>query len=71
MSKLKYTKNELKAQRDGLTRFERYLPTLLLKKQQLQIEVRQLESRLAEKDSEARQLEESMSAWVKLFSRTL
>lgn len=68
MSKLKYTKNELKAQRDGLTRFERYLPTLLLKKQQLQIEVRQLESRLAEKDSEARQLEESMSAWVKLFS---
>ncbi len=68
MSKLKYTKNELKAQRDGLTRFERYLPTLLLKKKQLQIEVRQLESRLAEKDSEARQLEESMSAWVKLFS---
>lgn len=40
MAKIKLTKNELKAQRDALKRFERYLPTLQLKKQQLQLEVR-------------------------------
>lgn len=41
MAKIKLTKNELKTQRDALKRFERYLPTLQLKKQQLQLEVRQ------------------------------
>ena len=43
MAKIKYTKNELKAQRDAMARFKRYLPTLQLKKQQLQMEMRQLE----------------------------
>ena len=28
MAKIKLTKNELKAQRDALKRFQRYLPTL-------------------------------------------
>ncbi|MBP5638932.1 MAG: V-type ATP synthase subunit D [Victivallales bacterium] len=42
MAKIKLTKNELKNQRDSLKRFERYLPTLQLKKQQLQLEVRQM-----------------------------
>ena len=42
--KIKHTKNELKAQRDALRRFERYLPTLQLKKQQLQLEVRHREA---------------------------
>ena len=46
MSKIKHTKNELKTQRDALRRFNRYLPTLLLKKQQLQMEMRQLEQRM-------------------------
>ena len=41
MAKIKLTKNELKLQRDALKRFQRYLPTLQLKKQQLQLEVRQ------------------------------
>lgn len=40
MAKIKLTKNELKTQRDALKRFERYLPTLQLKKQQLQMETR-------------------------------
>ena len=35
MAKVKLTKNALKAERDALKRFQRYLPTLLLKKQQL------------------------------------
>ena len=37
MAKIKLTKNELKAQRDALKRFQRYLPTLQLKKQQLML----------------------------------
>ena len=39
MAKIKLTKNELKGQKDYLKRFERYLPTLQLKKQQVIQEV--------------------------------
>jgi V/A-type H+-transporting ATPase subunit D len=40
MSKLKLTKTELKNQTDALKQYKRFLPTLQLKKQQLQQEVR-------------------------------
>lgn len=36
MASVKLTKNELKAQKDLLKMYQRYLPTLTLKKQQLQ-----------------------------------
>ena len=36
MAKIKLTKTELKAQTDALKRFQRFLPMLQLKKQQLQ-----------------------------------
>jgi len=39
MAKIKLTKGELKRQRDCLRQYERYLPTLQLKKQQLQLEI--------------------------------
>jgi V/A-type H+-transporting ATPase subunit D len=39
MLKIKLTKGELKLQRDALRQYERYLPTLQLKKQQLQLEI--------------------------------
>lgn len=39
MAKIRFTKGELKRQRDALKQYERYLPTLQLKKQQLQIEI--------------------------------
>lgn len=55
MAKIKLTKNELKLQRDALKRFERYLPTLQLKKQQLQLEVRQARERMAELEEQDRQ----------------
>ena len=38
---VKLTKNELKVQKDRLKQFQRYLPTLQLKKQQLQAVVMQ------------------------------
>ena len=40
MAKIKLTRPELKTQRDALQRFERYLPTLKLKQQQLQLMMR-------------------------------
>lgn len=40
-AKIKFTKGELKRQRDALKQFQRYLPTLQLKKQQLQLEILQ------------------------------
>jgi len=68
MAKIKYTKNELKAQRDALARFTRYLPTLLLKKQQLQMELRGLDALIAEKRSEEETARDDLASWVKLFS---
>jgi len=56
VAKIKLTKNELKHQRDALRRFERYLPTLQLKKQQLQLEVRQGRERLADAHRQAEAL---------------
>jgi len=34
MAKIRLTKNELKKQKDSLKMYKRYLPTLMLKKQQ-------------------------------------
>ena len=42
---IKLTKNELKAQKESLKMYRRYLPTLQLKKQQLQTEIRTIELR--------------------------
>ena len=68
MAKIKHTKNELKAQRDSLKRFQRYLPTLQLKKQQLQLEVRQIEAKVDSKRREEEAMRKDLSAWVKLFA---
>jgi V/A-type H+-transporting ATPase subunit D len=51
MSKIKLTKGELKRQRDSLKQFQRYLPTLQLKKQQLQMKILEFRRILAEKQS--------------------
>ena len=39
MPKVKLTKTALKQERDSLKQFQRFLPTLQLKKQQLQLEM--------------------------------
>lgn len=71
MAKIKYTKTELKQQRDALRRFERYLPTLQLKKQQLQMEVRQLEIKIETKAKEEQEARDNLRAWVKLFAEPI
>ncbi|HMO50728.1 MAG TPA: V-type ATP synthase subunit D [Kiritimatiellia bacterium] len=68
MAKIKYTKNELKAQRDALKRFRRYLPTLLLKKQQLQMELRGIDQRIEAQAAAERAVYEEIEPWIKLFA---
>ncbi len=65
MAKIKLTKNELKTQRDALKRFQRFLPTLQLKKQQLQMEVRQA---VENQEELHRELERHQKEWEKSLS---
>jgi len=68
MAKIKHTKNELKKQKDNLKRFTRYLPTLLLKKQQLQLEIATIYRKMSELDREMSSLRESVYGWVGVFA---
>mgnify|MGYP001052838460 CR=1 FL=1 len=68
MAAVKLTKNELKRQKDALKRYRRYLPTLVLKKQQLQMVIRQLEGRLAEEALKRRELADGAASWQELFA---
>ena len=70
MAKVKLTKNELKKQKDSLKMFRRYLPTLMLKKQQLQGEVRLAEMRIRELHTERDLLNESFRSWIGVFAET-
>ena len=67
MAKIKLSKNELKKQKDALKRFQRYLPTLILKKQQLQLVIRQLDHKIAEIKERQDQLAKSVSTWIQVF----
>ena len=71
MAKIKLTKNELKKQKDQLKRFERYLPTLLLKKQLLQMEIRQVEVLIKEKRQEREKALAELFHWVDVFGEGL
>jgi V/A-type H+-transporting ATPase subunit D len=68
MAKLKKTKNEIKAQREALRRYERFLPTLELKKQQLQREVRRAEAALRDAEAAEEEVLARLRPWVKLLS---
>jgi V/A-type H+-transporting ATPase subunit D len=68
MAKIKHTKNELKAQRDALTRFERFLPMLQLKKQQLQGEIQNITHKIEAKQAERGTADRALQQWVALFA---
>jgi V/A-type H+-transporting ATPase subunit D len=70
MAKIKLTKNELKKQKDSLKMYQRYLPTLMLKKQQLQSEIRTTELRIKELREERELIDESFKKWVGVFGET-
>jgi V/A-type H+-transporting ATPase subunit D len=67
MGKIKFTKNELKKQKDALKRFQRYLPTLVLKKQQLQIEIRKVEAEERIKLKEQESISAKIHSWIEVF----
>ncbi len=68
MAKIKLTKNELKVQKDALKMYRRYLPTLTLKKQQLQAEIRTIEANAVAVRKERENLEKGFSSWIAVFS---
>ena len=68
MAKIKLTKNELKVQKDALKMYRRYLPTLTLKKQQLQSEIRPIEIKADEVRRAKAELEEGFNDWIAVFS---
>ena len=68
MAKIKLTKNELKVQKDNLKMYQRYLPTLTLKKQQLQTEIRTIEANAKAVRKEREELEKGFEDWIAVFS---
>ena len=68
MPKIKLTKGELKRQRDALKQFQHYLPTLLLKKQQLQVKILEARRLLSEKETALNKIEENLNKWVGLLN---
>lgn len=68
MAKIRKTKQELKAQRDALKRFQKYLPTLELKKQQLRVEVNRMNAAIEAKRIERDNLWDALKPWVRLFA---
>lgn len=67
MAQVKLTKNELKKQKDALKRFQRYLPTLMLKKQQLQMVIRQVEAKVRSIEQEREKLYKKLEKWIAVF----
>jgi V/A-type H+/Na+-transporting ATPase subunit D len=67
MAKIKLTKNEQKKQKDSLKRFQRYLPTLMLKKQQLQAEIRVVDIRTAEVRASKEKTDAGIKKWIAVF----
>ncbi|MBR5586539.1 MAG: V-type ATP synthase subunit D [Clostridia bacterium] len=70
MAKIKLTKNELKVQKDALKMYRRYLPTLTLKKQQLQAEIRTIEAKADAVRKEKEKLENGFGAWIAVFAES-
>ena len=65
---VKLTKNELKVQKDRLRQYERYLPTLMLKKQQLQLVIRQIENEIVEYQAKQAALIAQVERWIAVYA---
>ena len=68
MAKIKLTKTELKAQTDALKRFQRFLPMLQLKKQQLQGEIAAIVAKAEETAARENALRGEVGRWVGLLA---
>lgn len=70
MNKIKFTKGELKKQRDSLKQFRHYLPTLQLKKQQLQMKILEARREIEERLLVLNEKEKAIKNWVGLLADT-
>lgn len=68
MGAVKLTKNDLKKQKDQLRQFERYLPTLQLKKQQLQTVIMKSAAELEKQEQEFFSMIDGLDEWVAVFA---
>ena len=65
---IKLTKNEQKVQKDNLKQFERYLPTLQLKKQQLQSVIMKENAELEQLETERTAMIGDLDDWIAVFA---
>ena len=68
MGAVKLTKNDLKRQKDQLRQFERYLPTLQLKKQQLQMVIMKSAAELEKREKEYFSMIDGLDDWGAVFA---
>ena len=66
--KIKFTRTELKSQRDKLARFMRYLPTLKLKQQQVQASIVQTRQMFDKTQEAVNATEKNISAYEGLYN---
>lgn len=71
MAKLKLTKNELRRQKEALRRYERYLPTLHLKKQQLRKELDRIRNERRASEAEFATTLNRFNEWIELWGEDI
>lgn len=65
---VRLTKNEQKIQKDRLKQYERYLPTLQLKKQQLQSVIMRVRAELEQTEAERLKTIGDLDEWIDVFA---
>jgi len=68
MKRTKLTKHELKRQKDNLKRYNRFLPSLIVKKQQLQREVGRVGAEISKGEAEREEIIKGVSPWLGLLA---
>lgn len=69
MSKIRITKQELRKQKDSLAIFNRYLPSLQLKKKQLQQHIAKTYQKIRDVSNEQEEVRNEVIAWVDVFAQ--
>ena len=69
--KVKLNKNSLRDQKQALELYQEFLPTLELRKQQLQTEVRSLRKEIKKKQEELQRYFDSARSWASLLQATM
>ncbi|MFO8052384.1 MAG: V-type ATP synthase subunit D [Candidatus Omnitrophota bacterium] len=69
MAKVRITKQELRKQKDSLARFQRYLPTLQLKKKQLQRQILKVHQQIDKVSRQEEDFRNQVIDWVDLFAQ--